>query len=210
MKKIWLLLPVMALFVAFTVQAHVTVKPSSAGVASFQTFTLSVPSEKEIATVNIRLLVPEGLQNVTPTVKSGWTIRLVEDHDIVKEIVWSNGSIPGEYRDEFSFSAKVPATETTLFWKAYQTYKDGSVVAWELTPDRSQPKKADGAPDFSQFGPASQTKIINDLQASSQTPKTDCAQTDCVKPTNKNDGTAFGVVAIIISLISLYFAKVRK
>ena len=56
--------------------AHVTVRPSQAGIGSFQTFTVSVPSERDLATVSLRLSLPDGLQNITPTVKSGWNVEV--------------------------------------------------------------------------------------------------------------------------------------
>lgn len=144
--------------------AHVSVRPLEVGVATYQTFTMSVPVEKDMPTIALRLVIPEGLEHVTPTVKSGWAIETRKgEGEAVTEIRWSGGVIPKGMRDEFTFSAKAPATETTLVWKAYQTYGDGSVVSWEIEPNAEQPKNAEGAPDFSQFGPASQTKIVDDL-----------------------------------------------
>jgi uncharacterized protein YcnI len=177
-KKIYKGLAVLSavLFLGVSVaSAHVSVKPSQAGIGSFQTFTLSVPSEREQATVMVRLVLPEGLGHVTPTVKPGWRMEMKhggaqmaegehENEGPVTEIIWRGGTIPGFYRDEFSFSTQVPATEAKLLWKAYQTYSDGSVVSWELAPGQEQPKNAEGKPDFSAQGPASQTVVVNDLQ----------------------------------------------
>jgi uncharacterized protein YcnI len=179
-KKIYKGLTVLSavLFLGVSVaSAHVSVKPPQAGIGSFQTFTLSVPSEREAATVMVRLVLPEGLGHVTPTVKPGWQMEMKhagaqmtegsehENEGPVTEIVWRGGSIPGFFRDEFSFSTQVPAMETKLAWKAYQHYADGSMVAWELAPGSSeQPKNAQGQPDFSAQGPYSMTVVVNDLQ----------------------------------------------
>jgi hypothetical protein len=51
----------------------------------------------------------------------------------VSEISWTGGNIPAGQRDEFLFSAQAPASSTTIPWKAYQTYADGSVVAWDAS-----------------------------------------------------------------------------
>jgi uncharacterized protein YcnI len=179
-KKIFKSLGVLAavLFLGVSVaSAHVSVKPSQAGIGSFQTFTLNVPSEREAATVMVRLVLPEGLGHVTPTVKPGWQMEMKhageqmgegsehENEGPVTEIIWRGGSIPGFFRDEFSFSTQVPASETKLAWKAYQHYADGSRVAWELAPgSQEQPKNAQGQPDFSAQGPYSMTAVVNDLQ----------------------------------------------
>lgn len=184
--------------------AHVVVRPDHAGVAAFQTFTMSVPSEKEFATVNIRLALPDGLEFVTPTVKPGWQVE-VKKHELPGgphpyEIVWSGGSIPAHFRDDFTFSAKVPASPTTLLWKAYQTYSNGAVVSWDLDPKDEQPKKTDGSPDFSQIGPYSQTNIVDDLSAPA--------------PEEANDtmdmSFALGVAAILIAAASLVVSLKRK
>jgi hypothetical protein len=73
-----------------------------------------------------------------------------DDHvsEEVKELIWMNGSIPVGQRDDFVFSAQAPADESTLVWKAYQTYADGTVVAWDVASDADQPKKADGSCAF--------------------------------------------------------------
>ena len=82
--------------------AHVVVKPLRVGIASFQTFDTSVPSEKDIPTVSLRLIIPSGLSYVTPTVKPGWKIDIKKEGDAAKEITWSGGVIPPDQRDDFT------------------------------------------------------------------------------------------------------------
>ncbi len=86
MKYILVLLIVL---LAQPVFAHVTVKPSEVTVASYQTFTVGVPVEKDIPTVSVKVLLPAGLESVTPYVKNGWKISATGT-----EIVWTGGSIP--------------------------------------------------------------------------------------------------------------------
>jgi len=158
--------------------AHVTVKPGEAGLASYQTFTVSVPVEKDLPTTGLRLLLPEGLSSVIPNAKAGWTISVKvlpanpasppaadgeRPRRQVTEIIWSGGSIPAGQRDDFAFSAKLPATASTLVWKAYQQYQDGSELAWDRDPKEPAPKTASGRSDFSKFGPYSTTRVVNDL-----------------------------------------------
>jgi uncharacterized protein YcnI len=183
---------------ATTAVAHVVVRPDTVGIGAFQTFTVSTPSEKDEATVGIRLVLPEGLGSVTPTVKSGWNVKVVTDDSEEAnpiEILWTGGKIPGHFRDDLTFSARVPAEPVTLLWKAYQTYSDGSVISWELGPDDPQPQKEEGGPDFSVFGPAAQTQIIDDLTEKGQG--------------NTDTSLAFSIMALIIALASLV-VSVRK
>lgn len=201
MKKLLLFIIFIVLLYPATVSAHVTVRPDSVGVGSFQTFTVSVPSEKDIGTTEIRLLLPDNLEFVTPTVKSGWTVEVLT-HNFPSgphpyEIIWKNGNIPAHYRDDFTFSAKVPAETTTLAWKAYQTYSDKTTVAWELDPGAKQPSKDDGTPDFSAMGPYSQTRVVDDLSAVDDEEETDFS-------------LPLSIVAMIISISAFLVAVQRK
>jgi len=155
-----------ALLLTSSVSAHVSVKPAEVGIGKYQNFTVGVPVEKDVATTQVRLVIPEGLASVMPNVKGGWQIEIMtdtNDEKLVKEIVWKGGTIPKGFRDEFVFSAKAPGSPTKLVWKAYQTYADGTIVSWENDPAAEQPKKADGTSDFSSSGPYSATNIIDDL-----------------------------------------------
>ena len=195
-----------------TVFAHVSVKPAQVGVGAFQTFTVGVPNEKGVAATKVRLVIPEGLEHVSPNVKSGWKVDMVHEesvsmaedaagHDehVVKEIIWT-GNIPSGFREDFYFSAKVPADTTTVVWKAYQTYADGSVVSWELTPEMEQPKDEKGNPDYSKFGPASTTKVVNDL-----------TQTEPVGNKTKEGGSnSMATVALVLSIVSLGWQFAKK
>jgi len=160
--------------------AHVTVKPAQVGVAAYQTFTAGVPNEKDIPTTGLRIVIPEKMVSVMPNVKPGWTVSTktvkVGDTEKVSEIIWSGGSIPVGQRDEFSFSAKSPAEETSVQWKAYQTYSNGVIVAWDQSPEEL--KKAEEAKKGSSgehkeeehaVGPYSETKIVNDLTGTTST-----------------------------------------
>lgn len=148
-----------------SVSAHVVVNPNTANVGARTTFSVSVPVEKDIATTGVRLLIPEGIKSVTPNVKPGWKITTTSS-----EITWTGGTIPVGQRDDFLFRTQVPASETTLVWKAYQTYADGSVVAWDADPKTIN----EGDESGDKPGPYSETKIVNDLvKSESKTSSTD-------------------------------------
>ena len=171
-----------------SVSAHAIVRPSQVGVAEFQDFSLGVPSEKNASTTSVKLLLPAGLNFVTPMVKPGWKIEVksgplpsgikapvAADGDVAKtiptEIDWTGGTIPTGQKDIFAFSAQAPAVQTELNWKVYQGYSDGSTVSWDQSPSSAQPKDAQGNQDFSKVGPFSKTVVINDLTGSSTQPR---------------------------------------
>ncbi len=171
--------------VPVTALAHVVVKPDSVGVAKYQTFTVSVPNEKDIPTVSIKLILPDSLESATPTVKPGWKIEVKG-----KEVTWSGGSIPAGQRDDFSFSTKVPAEPTELAWKAYQTYEDGTVVSWDQNPTEANGNK--------ETTPYSVTKVVNDLTPAPANPPVD--------KTSRN----ISYLALALSIIALVSAMRAK
>jgi hypothetical protein len=129
---------------------------------------------------------------------------------MVAEIVWSGGSIPVGQRDDFFFSAKAPAEETTLTWKAYQTYADGNVVSWELTPEQEQPKDEEGNDDFSKFGPASQTKVINDLTQATEENSDKTTQNVMGTKGSSDNALILSIVAIVLAAGALGMQFMKK
>lgn len=121
------LLPILA-------SAQVSVLPEEVLVGTTEVFTLGVSSDA-VATIEVRLLIPEGLTDIRPNVKPGWDIETVvmEDEELVQvtEIIWTGGEIPVGQREDFLFSGQAAGIPSTLEWKVYQTYEDDTVVAWD-------------------------------------------------------------------------------
>ena len=80
------------------------------------------------------MLVPSPVKNVTPYVKPGWSISTVAAGSTISEIDWTGGEIPSGQADTFTFLAQTPSQKTTLVWKTYITYADGSTVSWDQDP----------------------------------------------------------------------------
>ena len=183
-----------------TASAHVVVKPSSVGVGTRNNFTIGVPVEKEIPTTQLRLVIPEGVKSVTPNVKPGWKITIKKegtgDSEVVKEVVWSGGQIPAGQRDEFVFSAQAPTQTTELKWAAYQTYADGSVVAWD---EDSQEVSHDDKDDH-ESGPSSKTSVVNDLNATNSSNLT----------SQKNGSIDLSVLALVVAAVSLVVSFLKR
>jgi uncharacterized protein YcnI len=183
--------------------AHVIVYPHQVGVAATQDFTVSVPNERDNPVVAVKLLIPNGLTDVSPNATPGWNITIKSkesgDDAVVSEIDWSHGSIPVEQREEFIFQAQVSANPTTLDWKAYQTYSDGTVVSWDVNPAtvaNLSDAQQDALADKENKGEYSTTQIINDLSA------TDNNSSQSLQYTEILSGLAFllSVAALAISL----------
>lgn len=143
--------------------AHVVVTPNQALTGAYETFTTSVPNEKDSAVTGIRLLIPDSIDSVTPTVKPGWEIRTKKSGDKITEISWTGGTIAPELRDVFTFSAHMPADAGDIDWRAYQTYADGSVVAWDQTPSEGAHHEED-----ENKGPYSVTTVSSEVRETSE------------------------------------------
>ena len=101
--------------------AHVTLEVREAPVSSTYKAVARVPHGCEgAATLKVRIQVPEGVVNVKPMPKGGWTLETVKgkyekgygDHgrpvtEGVKEIVWT-GKLLDEHYDEFVFRGQLP------------------------------------------------------------------------------------------------------
>lgn len=190
------------LFASSAVSAHVVVKPAEVTTASFQTFTVSVPNEKDVANTSIRLVIPDGLKHVTPSIKQGWNITAEKEGTgetaITKSLTWAGNRIPAGFRDDFTFSAQAPASPAELQWKAYQTYEDGKVVSWDIENDK-QPKKSDGSPDFSTSGPFSVTKIQAKPVTAMATQDTDARRT-------ADRALYLGVASTVLAFVGIFLA----
>jgi uncharacterized protein YcnI len=183
--------------------AHVVVKPSEVGAAAFQTFSVGVPVEKDNPTVSLRLVIPEGLKYVSPNVKPGWKIDIKKsgagEDAAVTEITWTGGEIPPGQRDDFVFSAQAPAHQTSLIWKAYQTYNDGEVIAWDQKPSDKKDDKS--------VTPYSTTKVVNDLNTSGDMHHGSESKTE---DSDKNLPTILSIAAIIMAGGSLFLQTRKK
>lgn len=119
--------------------AHVAVSPEEVTAGDYETLTVSVPSEKEVPTTEIRVEVPDGflLSGVQPV--PGWEHAFEEDGGIVTAVNFSGGEIGPREFQQFLVQAQAPEEPGTYPWKATQTYGDGSVAEWTGAPDSEEP-----------------------------------------------------------------------
>ena len=190
-------------FWAHTASARVIVSPSEVPAGSIQTFKVSVSSDRPVSTIAVKLSIPEGVTNVIPNVKPGWAVVTKKggpDNRVV-EISWVGGNIPSERRDEFMFSAQVPASVTTLPWKAYQTYANGVIIDWNIDP---QIAEASTSTDSSKPGPYSETKVMSTTRTA----------TEEKEATSRNGAAsialALSLLAVIISGIAARTARQQQ
>jgi uncharacterized protein YcnI len=177
--------------------AHVIVTPNTAGVGEELVFNVSCPNEQQTPIVKLTLDMPKGVSEVVPTEKDGWMITTTSNGSTsdpeVTSITWTGttSTIPVGQREDFGFGAQVPGSATTLDWKAYQTYADGTIVHWDQTPNG---KSDDSVGDA---GPYSVTKVTDDLTA---TPAV----------TTKSSSNTLPLVISVIALLVGVYGLLRK
>lgn len=131
---------VILLCAAGTASAHIIVLPARSAPGAAEQYTVTVPAERGVPTVRVRIEIPAGVVVYQYDDPPGWNRELDTAPDgHVTAITWSgNAILPTEYAT-FSFMATNPKTGTALVWKASQTYQDGLVVRWDGPPSSQQP-----------------------------------------------------------------------
>jgi len=113
--------------------AHVSVKPFQSVAGSSETYTVTVPTEKNIPTTKVAVRIPNHVEFFSYQPVPGWTTEVSKNSNgRVQTVTWTTngtGIAPGAFQ-QFQFRALNPKKVGNLAWNAYQTYKDGSIVEW--------------------------------------------------------------------------------
>ncbi len=148
-----------ALAIPAAAQAHVTVQPDTAPAGGFTRLDVRVPNETEDTnTTKVEVKFPPGFAEVSTQPVPGWTTKVTksklakpvttDEGDKVTEqvstITWTGSGTtgriaPGQFQD-FGLSVALPdEPNTSLTFKALQTYSDGKVVRWIGPPGAEEP-----------------------------------------------------------------------
>ena len=128
MTRLTLSLLAGVLLSAQPVWAHVTVAPRESRPGVSERYTVRVPTEGKVSTVEVELEVPEGV-TISPQASPGLTPTLKRTGDRVSSIVWAMEIKPGEFA-EFGFIGRNPKVGSAIAWKAHQRYADGTATHW--------------------------------------------------------------------------------
>lgn len=128
MNRLLLTACAVSLLVAHPAWAHVTVAPRESRPGVSERYTVRVPTEGKVSTVELELEVPEGV-TISPMAAVGVTHTLKRTGDRVTAIVWAMEIKPGEFA-EFVFIGRNPKTGSEIAWKAHQRYSDGTASHW--------------------------------------------------------------------------------
>ncbi|MGB6102958.1 MAG: DUF1775 domain-containing protein [Pusillimonas sp.] len=152
-----------AAFMAPQAFSHVTLETKEASIQARYKAVLRVPHGcNGSSTVKLRVRVPEGVVDVKPQPKAGWTLETVKGDYAqpyalygaqvssgVKEVVWTGGPLLDEHYDEFVFVGYLSSgltPKTTLYFPVVQECEQG-VTRWIDKPSAGQQKAADDHSD---------------------------------------------------------------
>ncbi len=188
--------------------AHVTVLPKETTQGSYEKFAVRVPTEKDIPTVKVEVKFPLDAVSISRfEPKPGWKYELTKDaNSKITGVVWTatgEGLGATEF-GEFYMQGKVADTATAITWKAYQTYKDGSVVEWV---------GADGSDK-----PASVTKVNakpagagTDSHGHTTSPAAPAADKGASEPASASQAPLYlSIAAIVLGAASLIVSLMRR
>jgi len=135
-------------------QAHSSLDKREAGAGSFYKATFRVPHGCDgMATTEVKIELPEGFISAQPQVKPGWKIETVKGDyaqsykvhgkDVtsgVKEVRFTDGSLPGDFYDEFTVVGQLAPfdKDTTLSFPVTQLCGSAASVAWTEVPQDGQ------------------------------------------------------------------------
>jgi len=124
---------------AASAAAHAVMQPSASRPADIQRYTLTVPNERTVPTISVRLEVPEGLSLFLVENKPGWSTHIEKRNGQIVAVVFDGGTIRPDQFDTFRFIAKNPVQEGTIAWNVRQTYQSGEIVDWNGPPGSDTP-----------------------------------------------------------------------
>ncbi len=124
-------------FFAAEALAHVSLNPRQ-GISGTHhvAFTVRAPVEKDIPTVELKIVIPPEWKDAGGQVDKVeldplWDVSVEKDEDNwIKSVTWSGAEAPDFSFIQFNLIITLPKLTGMQEIKAYQKYSDGSVVAW--------------------------------------------------------------------------------
>ncbi|KMY51745.1 YcnI family protein [Peribacillus loiseleuriae] len=187
--------------------AHVTVQPKETSQGQYEVFTVRVPSEsEEVPTTKIEVKFPAEVNITRFEPKAGWKYEVQKDaSDKITSVTWTaegEGLTPTDF-GQFNMQGKVADDATEIVWKAYQTYKDGSVVEWIGAPDAQYPASVTGVkPGDGSAHDHGHGEVTTDSTADAHGAKEQATE-ETTTSSSSNTPLYLSIAALIVGLLSL-------
>jgi uncharacterized protein YcnI len=112
-----------------TLAAHVTIGPAESTLGANERYVVRVPTEGQVATVGVDLMVPEGVTVSGVLASSGWTADNRREGNRTVSIHWKV-QIPPRQFGELVFTARNPREGADIAWRVVQRFEDGTSREW--------------------------------------------------------------------------------
>jgi uncharacterized protein YcnI len=182
--------------------AHVDVSPKTSAAGEEETYTVKVPSEKEVPTTKVVINFPDGMEFNSYEPADGWKITTQNGADgKVESITYEaagKGILPGQFQ-RFDFIAVNPDKPGKAAWDAYQYYSDGSVVEWT---GKAGSKSSHSITDIVTLSTASENASLN----SAHKGEVQEAALDTAPTAANSTPFFFSLLSGAISIIAFVFA----
>ena len=119
---------ILALAVPSLAFAHVTIRPRESRAGAEERYTVRVPTEGMVPTMQVHLEIPDGVGVLEVLAHEGATFEMAKHGDRITAITWKK-EIPPKAAAEFVFRARNPAAGD-IVWKAHQHLTDGRIIDW--------------------------------------------------------------------------------
>jgi uncharacterized protein YcnI len=195
-----------ALTMAGTAAAHVTVEPTEGPSDGFATLTFSIPHGcEESPSTRLRVQIPRSVPQVTPGVHPSWDLSVrrgpkdrTELHGEtitrgISEVIWTaTEPLPPPYLEQFVMSVKLPAGEgETLHFPAIQECEQGQ-TRWIQIPGPGETEE-----DLEEPAPAVT------LVAAEQAPAEAAEPEEAEEDDDDDDGNGLAIAALIVGGLGL-------
>ena len=84
-------------------------------------------------TTALSIVIPDGLADVQPVAKPGWTLQTTRAGTRISAVTWTGGTLAANTPDEFAVTMTLPARPVTLAFTATQTC-GAKVENWNELP----------------------------------------------------------------------------
>ena len=130
-----------SMVLALPAVAHVEPSPEEVPAGGFSSIAFRVEHGCDGSpTVGVAIEIPEGVSDVVPRAKAGWTITQTDT-----TVTWA-GSLDAHQWDDFELSAQMPGTEgETIYFPVVQTCEQGE-IAWIQIPAEGEEEPETPAP----------------------------------------------------------------
>ncbi len=203
-SKLFIPAVVSLFFFSSLASAHVTVIPKTSTTGAWETYTLKVPVEKEVATTKVTIKAPQGVEIMSYQPVPGWTYSSEKDASgKVKTFTFEatgEGIQAGQFQ-QFVFVGKNPEKAAKAAWDAFQYYKDGSVVEWTGDEGSDAPHSIT---DIVTATPMDHHATQNTEDSDkTQKQETEKAKTEVTKKTTETSNSLSLILSGIAALLSL-------